>query len=562
MMVHLLGGIWSPSCATFALQKTAEDNKAHFKGDIISIVKKNFYVDDLLKSVKSSEDAVGVYKDLKKLLSLGGFNLTKWISNKREVIDAIPEENRSKELKKINFERDILPVERALGVQWNVANDSFQYNVNIPAREVTKRGILSFISSIYDPLGMVSPFILTSKIILQNLCREKLGWDDEIPCTAVRRWNNCVKELPKLAELKVPRCFKPEDFGEAKTVELHHFSDASEDGFGAVSYLRTVNYEGKIQCSFVIGKSRLAPLKPMKIPKLELSAATVAVKLDRMLKQELEIRVDPSVFWTDSTAVIKYISNENKHFQTFVANRIAVIKDGSDPSQWNHVQRKMNPADDASRGVPVKDLTGDSRWINGPSFLWQTDETWPAKCIEDFKIEDDDAELKKSVQSHSIAVKESHDMGMNELIFSKFSSWIMLKRAVSWMLRFKHWLILKSKLPVTVPNSVPKGKLTVEELKKAEHVIISCVQRNSYKEEIDTLTSGKKQLQKRSSLLNLDAVVMNGLLCVGGRLKHLQTETSDMKHPVILPKQSHVVDLIIRYYHHLSGHLGRSMYCH
>ena len=557
MMVHLFGGIWSPSCATFALQRTAEDNKAHFKDDVVSTVKKNFYVDDLLKSVKSSEDAVGVYKDLKKLLSLGGFNLTKWISNKREVIDAIPEEDRSKELKKIDFETDILPVERALGVQWNVANDSFQYNVNIPAREVTKRGILSFISSIYDPLGMVSPFILTAKIILQDLCRKKLGWDDAIPCAAVSRWNNWLNELPRLAKLKVPRCFKPEDFGEVATVELHHFSDASEDGFGAVSYLRTVNYEGRIQCSFAIGKSRLAPLKPMTIPRLELSAATVAVKLDRMLRRELEIQVARSVFWTDSTAVIKYISNENRRFQTFVANRIAVIRDGSDPSQWNYVQTKMNPADDASRGVPVKDLTEDSRWIIGPSFLWQSDEMWPARCTHELKIEDDDAELKKSLQSHSAVVEKSHGTSMDKLVFSKFSSWIALKKAVSWILRFKHWLILKSKVRVTVSNSVLKGKLTVEELKKAEHAIISCVQMYSYKEEIDTLKSGRKQLKKRSSLLNLDVVVMNGLLCVGGRLKHLPTEASDMKHPVILPKRNHVVDLIITYYHHLSGHLGK-----
>ena len=121
---------------------------------------------------------------------LDDFNLTKWISNKLEVIDAAPEENHSKELKKIEFERDILPVERVLGVQWNVADDSFKYNVNILAREVTKRGIINFISSIYDPLGIV--FILTAKIILQALCCAKLGCDDKIPCTAVSRWNNWV----------------------------------------------------------------------------------------------------------------------------------------------------------------------------------------------------------------------------------------------------------------------------------------------------------------------------------------------------------------------------------
>ena len=138
-------------------------------------------------------------------------------------------------------------MERVLGVEWNVADDSFQYYVSIPAREITKRGILSFISSIDDSFRMIASFILTAKIILQNLCREKLGWDDEIPCTAVSRWNNCFKELPKLAGLKVQRCFKPEKFVEVKTVELHYFSDASEDGFVAVSSMRTVNHEGKIE---------------------------------------------------------------------------------------------------------------------------------------------------------------------------------------------------------------------------------------------------------------------------------------------------------------------------
>ena len=144
--------------------------------------------------------------------------------------------------------------------------------------------------------------------------------------------------------------------------------------------------------------------------------------------------------------------------------------------------------------------------------------------------------LKESIQSYSVRVEEAP--GMSELIFSKFSSWIKLKKVVAWMLRFKQWLIQKSKLPVSVPNSTLKGQLTVEELKKAEHAIISCIQINSYKEELDTLKSGKKQIKNQSSLLNLDPVVINGVLCVGGRLKYLQTKTTNMKHPVILPKQT------------------------
>ena len=115
--------------------------------------------------------------------------------------------------------------------------------------------------------------------------------------------------------------------------------------------------------------------------------------------------MDRPVFWTDSTAVIKYIKNENKRFQTFVANRVAMIKDGSSPSQWNYIRTNKNPADDASRGISVEDLIHDSRWINGPCFLWQSKEKWPINCTDDFKLEEDDVELKKGLQSHSVRYK-------------------------------------------------------------------------------------------------------------------------------------------------------------
>ena len=160
MLVHLLDGVWSPSCAAYALRKTAMDNTDKFDSDIIETVQRNFYVDDLLKSVKSSEDAIKIYTQTSKLLSFGGFHLTKWISNKRDVLDAIPQSELTKDLKNIDFETEKLPVERALGMQWNVENDKFLYNINIMDKPSTRRGMLSIISSIYDPLGFVSTLIL------------------------------------------------------------------------------------------------------------------------------------------------------------------------------------------------------------------------------------------------------------------------------------------------------------------------------------------------------------------------------------------------------------------
>ena len=373
MLVHLFGGIWSPSCAAYALRKTAMDNTDKFDSDIIETVQRNFYVDDLLKSVKSSEDAIKIYTQTSMLLSFGGFHLTKWISNKRDVLDAIPQSELTKDLKKIDFETEKLPVERALGMQWNVERDKFLYNINIMDKPSTRKGMLSKISSNYDPLDFVFPLILRAKMLLQNLCRKKLGWDENIPAEDLIDWRKWLTELPTIEQFSIKRCIKPENFGDVTHTELHHFSDASEVGYGAVTYLKSVNNEGNIHCSFILGKSRLTPIKPVTIPRLELTAATVAVKLDKMVRRELDIPIDRSYFWTDSTSVLKYIKNENKRFQTFVANRLAVIHDGTNPNQWFYIDTVMNPADDASRGLTAAQLIKGARWIRGPDFIWKSD---------------------------------------------------------------------------------------------------------------------------------------------------------------------------------------------
>ena len=253
MTVHLFGGASSPSCANFALKKTAEDNKEEFDPVTIETVQKNFYVDDCLKSVKSEKEAIQLANQLRELLAKGGFRLTKWVSNSREVINSLPESERAASAKDLDLEK--LPVERALGVQWNVTSDQFGFKIAIKERPATRRGILSVVSSIYDPLGFPAPFIFQAKLILQELCRKKLGWDDEIPEEDQERWQIWLKELPKLEELAIDRCFKPTNFSKIKSSQLHHFSDASQQGYGAVTYLRIADDTGKVHCSFVRGKS-------------------------------------------------------------------------------------------------------------------------------------------------------------------------------------------------------------------------------------------------------------------------------------------------------------------
>ena len=221
-----------------------------------------------------------------------------------------------------------------------------------------------FQSSVLSTIPWVSPhpFVLPAKCLLQDLCRVKLGWDDPILTEPKVRWERWMADLPKLSQFSVERCVKPAGFDVISSSQLHHFSDASEAGFGSVSYLRLTNDQGDVHCSFLCAKSRVAPLKTITIPRLELSAATASVKQDKVLRRELEIAVDAqSVFWTDSTAVLRYVKNETRRYHTFVANRVAVIRDGSEPHQWKHVSGDINPADDISRGLTADIYLPSSR---------------------------------------------------------------------------------------------------------------------------------------------------------------------------------------------------------
>lgn len=173
------------------------------------------------------------------------------------------------------------------------------------------------------------------------------------------------------------RCIKPYDFGQPVTAQLHHFGDASESGYGTVSYLRLMNKAHTVHCSFIMAKARVVPLKPITIPRMELTAATVAVRIDRMMQDELELPLEPSVFWTDSTSVLKYIHNETSRFQTFAANRVAVIRATTKSSQWRYVNCCMNPADCVSRGVSASNFLRDQVWVSGPEFLLQPESHWP-----------------------------------------------------------------------------------------------------------------------------------------------------------------------------------------
>jgi hypothetical protein len=205
MCVHLFGATSSPSCANSALHKTVEDNKDHFRKEVCDTVLKNFYVDDCLKPIDDENEAIILIQSLRQLCAKGGFVLTKWTSNNKNILDTIPPNERNSQVTQLNLDYGT-STSRVLGIQWSPECDKFGFAVDIPDRPCTRKGLLSVVNSVYDLLGMVAPFILPAKLLLQDLCRRQVPWNDEITGVDLKRWRQWLMELPRLNEFKTPRC--------------------------------------------------------------------------------------------------------------------------------------------------------------------------------------------------------------------------------------------------------------------------------------------------------------------------------------------------------------------
>ncbi|KAI4884310.1 hypothetical protein NFI96_008914, partial [Prochilodus magdalenae] len=570
MEVHLFGATSSPSCASYALRRCAEDNKHIFDASVVNTVLHNFYIDDCLTSVASPEQALSLYHNLREICQTGGFRLTKWISNSTKVLSKIPDEEKAHGIKDLDLDHNPFPIERALGVQWCVQSDSFKFRVVIQNRPLTRRGILSMVSSVYDPLGILAPVILPAKNILQELSRSKVSWDDVVPDNLAQQWFKWVEGIQQLCEFGLDRCFKPACFGDPVSAHLHHFSDASEVGYGTVTYLVQQNGHNQIHCAFVLGKARVAPLKSTTIPRMELTAATLATRVDCMLRREIQLPLGDSVFWTDSTAVLKYIANETTRFRTFVANRVAAIIETSAVSQWKYICSQQNPADYASRGQDVDAFMQNKAWISGPDFLTKPVNKWPEMSVHLDEPTATDPEVKKTVQVNAIAVEESRDT-LKQLI-EHYSSWLHLKKATAWLLRIKNTLLKLSKRRKELSQchsqaemekemssfrrKLAKKTLTVEELQRAEQDIVRYCQQKKFHEEILALKRNK-HVRKGSHLCKLNPVLIDGILRVGGRLRRAAIP-EEAKHPSILPKDHRVSELIVQEVHKEIGHGGRN----
>ena len=287
----------------------------------------------------SDEKAIQLMQELVSICGLGGFKLTKWLSNSKTVLESVPEIERAKTVINLDMSKDSLPTDRTLGIFWNAEKDAFCFNIDILELESTRRGILSMVSRTYDPMGLVTPFVLPARVVLQELCRTCLDWDSTIPDIDRKQWQSWGQELQNLENLEIEICLNPNESTNAKH-ELYVFCDASENAYCAVGYLRVAT-EADVKCTLVMSKSRVTPInKRITIPRLELSSCKLGIEFEKEIDLELD-----TYYWTDSMSALRYISNDTPRFHTFVANRAHFITEGRDKNQWRHIKSELNPAD-------------------------------------------------------------------------------------------------------------------------------------------------------------------------------------------------------------------------
>ena len=533
---HPFGGVWCSSVSTYALLRTVKDNTV-FPQEIRNIVSTSFYVDDCLKSY-SNPDLGDMMHMLKLLLSCGGFNLTKFVSNVPKALESMNTEDLSKEVKDLNLDVTC----QALGVQWDINSDSFRYHISAPpGGPITRRKILSYVASVYDPLGLITPVILGGRLLFQEstrVCPDQ--WDSSLPPSLVDKWSHWVNTLQEVQDnISIPRCYFP--FSDTRNVakyQLHVFCDASLLAYGTCVYITQTVQNQPIRNSLVVSRARVAPGKATSIPRLELQAAVLAVEVESVVYKELEFDLLPSVFYTDSEIVLRYISNDSRRFKVYVANRVSKIQNYTEVSQWHYVSSKENPADMLSRAHVIDDTNVQS-WLSGPDLLRSQD-----MLVEkplDFSDDDGDPEVKK-IQIYTCTSMETKPVLPLDSLLARYSDYHKLVRAVAWLLRLKKRLLTK-----TTP---PAPYLTVQELSDAKHLLFTHSQLQSYKTEIEDLND-HGYVSKHSSLRKLNPTISDsGILVVHGRLG--ESFMSDQaKRPIILSPDHILTKLIVSWYHNV-----------
>lgn len=522
----------APFLATRCLKQLAldEGSECPLAAEALS---SDCYMDDLLTGAESIQEAKTLRDDIIELTKKAGLKLCKFTSNKEEVIQDLDESMRIIQVN-LGLEENM----KTLGVSWNSKTDSFTYKIGNFSREeaISKRTILSKTAQIYDPLGLVSPVIIVAKLHLQDLWRNNLDWDSRIPEEIEAFWRKYHSQLAMLNDWRIKRAVKS---SEATEIQIHGFSDASMKAYGACLYLREKTALG-YQSTLICAKSRVAPIKTVSLPRLELCGAVLLAKLYNSVIDAWKIKIDSSRSWCDSMIVLGWIRS-NQRQEIFVANRISEIQQLTRIEDWAHVPTKENPADYVSRGQFPEEFLKNEMWKTGPEWLIQEEGNWPNY---DKQVENNGR--VEPVITLAAEVREQTNRERSTL-WSRYSSLSSLVRFVAYGLRLLNNMKYKGKFKIS-------GLLTAKELQASLESIIKLVQQEEFGEEIDKL-SREKKIAASSRLVRLVPIIDNGILRIGGRIKNADVDY-EKQCPIILPKNHTFTYLVIRETHAKMMHAG------
>ncbi|KHJ44508.1 Pao retrotransposon peptidase [Trichuris suis] len=406
----------------------------------------------------------------------GSYTLAKWVSNSGEINDVTQQTEAWKEIGTV------------LGLTWNRWKDTLI--VKLPAVNAssmdTERQVLKTVASLIDPLGLVAPFAVVAKVLLQKLWLKGIDWDDLIPKDVASVWTGWKRECAASFAVEIERSMKLVPDGKEMQLDLHTFCDASETAYGAVVYVKAEKASGEQFVNIVMAKTRVAPVKRVTLPRLELLAALLGARLTLFVKDQLKLTIRKAYCWTDSEVVLSWIKGNPSGWKPFVRNRVEEILQTTEPSQWRYCPTGQNPADLASRGCSIKKV---SVWWHGPSWLMEDEHGWPVRNIKRITTEEKQSVKRLVVQ---IASQEEERFSLAE----RYGRFVHLVRVTATCLRFADNCRY-------IQQHRRFGPVTSTELRKAEKVWFRIAQQEAFTREL-VLSGSQERLPASTKLIHLD----------------------------------------------------------
>lgn len=525
----------------FMLAATVKHHLANVSEDLSEtamVLNECLYVDDLIAGADTVERATSLYEEAQQILSSAGMKLRKWNSNSDSLQQRFEEDglgNPSSESATSSS-----AVTRVLGLEWDRNRDELKYSMEttlelLTINRNTKRFVLQTSARIFDPLGLISPVTISAKMLFQELWTLGLDWDTQLPQDVSMRWNKWIEALPHLKDISIPRryaCGK-------EAPELHIFTDASPQAYGAVAYLRSEN-GNQTTVTLIMAKTRVAPLKTLSLPRLELMGVLLGARMCAYLKGAMDLSLSAVTLWTDSTIALHWVKGPAVQWKPFVANRVKEVQEKTEPSDWRHCPGIDNPADLLTRGVSPDSLKSCDKWWNGPTWLSKSPTGWPSAPVGN-------QSLVTEEEKRSSAAMVSHTRTNTTKPFvaiERFGELNRLLRVTAWAQRFVNNCRRNA--------DRAEGPLSAEEIQEARLLLVRQVQKETFGEAFDQSRRFIGSGELHSLNLFLDD---KGVVRLKGRLQHsnLCYETA---HPIVLPASHHFVELLIRSTHQRLLHAG------